>query len=148
MKSLWTLTAGLAFAMGVALCAGAFANWRAYQDFAAQALHMDGTVSELQPRRSASGETTTPIIQFKTQDGSIIHISGPAGSSGKTYAPGDHVPVLYDPLRPGQTRIDDFDQTWGRTLWFGVFGIPLLLSGGALLANQWRQRRRKLKSGI
>lgn len=142
MKTLWTLIAGLAFAIGVALCSGAFATWRAQDEFAAHAMHIDGTVTELSQRSSANGDVATPIVQFKAQDGSIIHVSLPADSSGKTFAPGDHVPVLYNPLQPGQTRIDDFAQNFGRTIWFGAAGLPLLVLGGGFLMAQLRARRR------
>jgi hypothetical protein len=145
MKILWTLAAGVALALGVALCTGAFETWRNYQDFAAQALHIDGTVSQLQQRNVGGSDTTIPIVQFKTQDGSIVHISGPIGS-GKTYAVNEHVPVLYDPMRPSLTRLDDVADTRSQVLRNGAIGAPLLLIGASLLLAQWIRRRRDIRA--
>jgi Protein of unknown function (DUF3592) len=141
MKLLW-IFGGVFLIVGLGMLTGGFFIWRAHADFAAHAVSADGEVTDLAYRSSSkSGGTYSPVVQFTTPDGKIVHMTGSTGSSSPSYARGDHVRVLYDRANPERAQIDSFMEQWFGTLILGGMGLVFSLVGGGIVGAQVRQRK-------
>jgi hypothetical protein len=108
--------------------------------FLAAAQPATGTVTDVreETRRShGSGSRSSrtyrfqcPVVRFRTQDGRKIEDLKlePPGSWSR-YEIGQQVPLLYDPLRPEEARIQSSAGLWFVPVLFAAIGSRFLLVG-------------------
>lgn len=129
------------FQAGVAvgcLCIGAggfAAAWQFAQkqlDRAAQSASVEGVVVE------AGGK---PLVRYVV-DGETYEVSGLQGSQSGAEA-GDKVRVSYLRAAPAQAVLGDFQNEWGATLGFGVFGALPTLFGLVFAGTAYGDHRER-----
>lgn len=135
------VTFGLA---GMGMLAGAIALGVSTRHFVASAQHAEGTVIDLLPSRSSSGDSVlySPVVEFKTPDGREFEVRSSVASDPPSYHEGEKVTVLYRPEAPGNAQISGFFSLWGGTLVLGILGAVFFSIGAALWAvPAWSSRR-------
>src|SRR5437868_8574824 len=102
---------------------------RALLQGAAQA---DGIVIENEFSVSSRGSGSAhPRIRFRTDNGQEVVFRSSMGTSPPAYEVGEHVPVLYDPVKPANAFINSFVGLWLVPVIFG--GIGLIFSSVGLI---------------
>jgi hypothetical protein len=86
-----------------------------------RSLRAEGVVVRVEQDRAF-----VPVVEFTTEAGERVEFWNPVGSSTPTYAPGDQVPVLYDPQRPEHAQITSFLSLWLAPLVLGSIGAVML----------------------
>ncbi|MDR3386501.1 MAG: DUF3592 domain-containing protein [Rudaea sp.] len=141
MKILWIFGA-IFFVVGMGMLTGGISLWRSHSDFMAHALSAEGVVTDQAYRRSTKGGGTySPVVEFNTPDGKIVHMTGATGSGTPSYVRGERVRVLYDGANPEHAQIDSFMESWFGILILGGMGLVFALVGGGILRSQVRQRK-------
>lgn len=141
MKILW-LFGAVFLVVGLGLLTGGFFLWHSHADFVARATRADGVVTDQAYRTSSKGGGTyAPVVEFTTDDGSVVRMTGSTGSSSPSYARGEHVRVLYDRANPERAQIDSFMENWIGPMILGGIGLVFSLVGGGLVGSLVRQRK-------
>lgn len=135
------------------LLIGGFVLWNA-ADLHTGGGRAEGRVVEIRESRSVATEEVTlaggrevrreverishaPVIRFVTRQGREIEFHG-RGGSGKSFAAGDVVDVVYDPANPSRARIVSFVDLW---LPAAVAFAVAVVFGGAVALSRWSRRR-------
>lgn len=108
---------------GVALLLLGGHLYRKTETFLSAALHATGTVVALEANHSSDGTTWAPLVEFEA-GGRTHRFKDSVSSSPPSWRRGDRAEVLYDPLHPGDARIDR--GPWNK-------GIPLLVAAAGVL---------------
>jgi hypothetical protein len=136
------LAARLLMALGVGcLLLAGYLSWKTLS-FAQDTARATGEVVSY--IRSSDGDAVKyrPYVRFRTEDGSIITVSGQLSTSSERFAIGTQVPVIYKLAKPTEARIALFIDNWLGAcvaLLVGAVGF----AGGLLVR---RQVRRELAS--
>ena len=128
--------------IGLGMLVGAFYLFNDTRDFLKDALVTEGTVVELVRSRSSDSTTYRPVVEFKTEDGSLVEFTSGAGSNPPSYSKGETVEVLYQQDSPEQAKINGFFSLWGLTLIVGVMGL-IFFSCGIYNNNTWKIKEKR-----
>lgn len=140
------------------LSVGVFVLWSA-ADLYASGGRAEGRVTEIRESRSIASEEVTlaggrevrrdvervsyaPVIRFVTQEGREIEFHG-RGGSGRSFAPGEVVTVVYDRANPSRARIVSFVDLWLPAA--VAFAVAAVFGGAVALS---RRSRRGVRQGI
>jgi len=135
------VTFGLA---GAGMLAAAIALGTSTRLFIASAQHAEGTVIDILPSRSSSGDSVlySPVVAFTTADGREFEVRSSVASDPPGYQEGDKVTVLYTPDAPDHAQISGFFSLWGATMVMGILGTVFFCIGAVLWAvPAWSARR-------
>jgi hypothetical protein len=138
---------GIFFVAGLAMLSGAgYETLRNRHDIAVGTT-ANGTVTDLfQGSDSDGGTVYYPRVRFVTQSGDTIEFTGSNGTSPPAFEVGETVSVLYDPISPGNARIDTFFQLWFTALILGFLGLVFTaVGGGAIIALCARPTERRCR---
>ena len=117
--------------VGLALIAGG--GYLAYQRSGTtlQGERTEGTVIRLREKERDPGESPMiyHVFKFKAQDGQAYTVEGAVGSTSGTYVVGEKIPVVYDPDRPREARIDSFSEMWMGPLVIFLMGFIFVILG-------------------
>lgn len=115
------------------LVMGSFAYHKTNQ-FVASAEQTDGKIVgiEVQHAKSGTGRNQStsyyPRFTFQTKSGEPIEVLSSTGVSNvSTYSRGEIIPILYDPSRPMDAKINTFFQIWASTIIFFAVSMAFLL---------------------
>jgi hypothetical protein len=138
------------FCAGISLLITAVWVFEETARFVARSRIATGTVMDLSLTRSISRQGTPntiyyPVVQFRTEGGSVIEFRSNLGSNPPSHRKGENVPVRYDPADPQEARIDTPASIWFVTWILGGLGgvftsIPL-----ALFAIRRQRARREIE---
>ncbi|WP_169984426.1 DUF3592 domain-containing protein [Microbispora sp. H10836] len=96
-----------------------------------------GQIVRLRTRRSHHTTMYYSTVRFTTEQGRQVEAEARFGSSPPPGRPGEHVPIVYDPARPGRVRVDS---AWSDgTLHGGIFlaaGIAAFAMWAGMTMNQ------------
>lgn len=106
---------------------------KATQEFLKYAVATEGTVVELVRSRSSDSTTYSPVVQFKTQGGSIVEFTSSSGSNPPSYSKGEVVEVLYQESSPEQAKINGFFSLRGASTILGGIGSVFFLVGFSII---------------
>ena len=122
-------------AVGLALLAAALYLYQDTQNFTQGALTGDGVVTELVRARSSDSNSSTyrPVVEFHTDDGSLVEVTSTMGSNSPSFRVGESVQVYYHADRPHQAKINSFLSLWGLPLIFGGIGGIFFLVGFVMI---------------
>jgi hypothetical protein len=135
---------GLFELIGIALLGGAALSYRSSSAFEAAAQRTEGTVVDLEPRRSSSGgDVYRPIVEFACRDGRTVRIAGGTASNPPAFRRGDRVGVLYRPGAPEEARLDRWADRWLGVILLGVLGFAFSAAALAPLLIGLRLRPRR-----
>lgn len=124
----------LALAIGTALLVVAANFFSADSDLAAKGGRAEGSVTEIEEYRVASGKRMyRPHVGFIDAAGQRRTFVSSLGSNPPSYAKGDRVAIIYDPANPGRAEIDSFLSRYLGTLVFGMFGAVFTMLGAVVL---------------
>jgi hypothetical protein len=119
--------------IGLSMLIGSFFLYQNTQDFLKDALQAEGTVIELVRSRSSDSTTYRPVVEFKTQSGSVIEFTSSSGSNPPSYSKGEVVSILYHESSPEQAKINGFFSLWGLPLILGSLGAVFFLVGFSII---------------
>jgi len=145
MNRLPTLLASFSFALGAASAIAALTLWNQQQKFIDGAQRVPATVADI---REIGGKRM-PVLEFTQPDGTIQHVSAP-NVSADAYPAKAKVELLYDPVRPMQSRVADFRSQWLTASIFGACALVFLAIAGRLFRTRARAAARpsaKLQNG-
>lgn len=127
--------------VGLALVIGSAFSFIHSRNFIANSETSEGIVTQLNYHRdSDGGGTYYPMVQFRTQTGSIFNVAGNTGSNPAAYSIGETVKVYYDPENPTDIMLPDFFSIWGVTLILGGLGLVFSMIGGAVGLSIYKQK--------
>lgn len=110
--------------------------------FVSDAKRTDGVVVDLVWRSgSKGGSTAAPVVSYEV-DGKTYKFTSSTSSRPPAYDVGEGVPVLYDPERPSEGRIDGFMELYMLPLAFGIFGVVSSAAVAIWVAIERRTRLR------
>lgn len=95
--------------------------------FQREAISGSGSVVELRVTEGVDGPNTSPIVEFKTLEGTPIRFQGASTSPAPML--GEAVPIIYRPDDPQHARINTIVQRWLFPCVFSPLGLLLLLPG-------------------
>jgi hypothetical protein len=81
----------------------------------------------------------TPVFAFTAKDGQTYTVASDTGSNSPSFAPGQRVPVRYNPGAPNAAKIATVGQLWRFPLVFGSAGVLFSLIGCLLLCAERRR---------
>ena len=81
----------------------------------------------------------TPVFAFTASDGHTYTVASDTGSNTPSFAPGQQVPVRYNPSAPTAAKIAIAGQLWRFPLVFGSAGVIFSLMGWLLLRSERRR---------
>ncbi|MCR4031309.1 MULTISPECIES: DUF3592 domain-containing protein [Flavobacterium] len=128
--------------VGAGLLAGAIYLYVDKQAFLAKAETVQGTVTELIPKRSKESTTYSPVFSFTTKTGQTIMHHSSVSSSPPSYDVGEKVEVFYDPENPNKAEIKGFVSLWLGVLILGVVGTVFFLIGSLGIVFRWLKKRK------
>lgn len=111
--------------IGLVLLVGAFVLYSNTRDFLSKAVSAEGTVTQL----VRSGDSYRPVVEFKTQEGSLVEFASLSGSNPSRYSQGEVVEVLYQEASPEKARINGFVSLWGGAALLSLIGTVFFLIG-------------------
>ncbi len=125
--------------IGVGLTGGGgFWIWKTIE-FTGRAERGEGTVVEMIEKKGSGsdddGPTWSPKVKFRTAGGMEIEFVSGVSSNPPSYAAGDAVDVLYDPMNPRDASINSFVQVWLFPLLLPVMGLAFAAAGAFLIAK-------------
>ncbi|MCP3941121.1 MAG: DUF3592 domain-containing protein [Desulfobacteraceae bacterium] len=115
--------------IGFSMLVGTFYSYKNTQDFLKDVLTTEGTVVELVHSRSSNSTIYRPVVEFKTQGGTIVEFASSSGSNPPSYSKGEMVEVLYQQSAPDHAQINDFFSLWGASIILGGMGSIFFLMG-------------------
>lgn len=92
--------------------------------FGQAAQFAEGTIIDVRVTENADGPNYSPVVEFSSQDGRIVHFQGMSTSPKPVQ--GTRVTVLFDKSKPEEARIDSFVQRWLFPTLFTPVGLVLL----------------------
>jgi Protein of unknown function (DUF3592) len=106
----------------------------ATKSFLRRAARTEGTVvgHEQRASRDSDGTTSTlfhSIVEFADTAGNTQRVTMAAGSNPIDYAAGSVVPILFDPEKPTDARIECFSHLWLFPLIFTGLGSVAVVAG-------------------
>ena len=135
-----TIAGVLLFAVGLAIGAGLILVNRQEEEALAGWQRARGTVIDLLKRRTIDGEVVTPLVAFTTTAGERISFTAAPSRESSQYWVTASVPVLYEPSRPQEARIDARSRRWTRNALAAGAAVILMGLGGyvAWYASRWQ----------
>jgi hypothetical protein len=131
------LAARALLALGlVCLLLGGYLAWQTLS-FNTAAVAVTGEVVSYHEYLDDGEQRFRPRVRFKTPDGSIHTVTGQMAYTGKRYAVGSELPVVYQDGTPGKARIATFFDNWLGATVAAVVG--LLSLGGGMLVRRGRR---------
>lgn len=115
--------------VGSGLLIAAFFFYQSTENFIQGALTADGVVTELIRSKSDNSTTYKPVVEFTTQNGTVVEITSSASSNPPMYTRGEAVEVFYHADSPQNGVINGFFSLWGLALIFGGIGSVFFLVG-------------------
>lgn len=135
---------GFADLVGVGLLVFAFFLYHRTEAFIERAWPAPGVVVGYE-RGDGDEPQTAPVVRFETSRGQEQRFRADLYVAWRDYAMGETVPVLYDPQRPADARVDDSLLLWVGPLVSAAFGLILILgSSGALAVTVFSGGGRRL----
>ena len=139
------LAVGLADLVGVGLLLLAFFLYQRTEAFITRAWPAPGVVVGFE-RGAGDEPQPAPVVSFQTPRGEEHRFRADLYIAWRDYGMGETVPVLYDPQRPADARVDDSLLLWVGPLIAAAFGLILTLgSTGALGAALLSAREAKIR---
>jgi hypothetical protein len=80
----------------------------------------------MQHRSGSRGPTYSPVVEYRTPDGTSHQVTEGWASSRPGMKVGDVVPVKYDPERPDRGRLAKPFYLWGLPGFFFLMGVTFL----------------------
>jgi hypothetical protein len=118
-------------AIGLAMLSGAGYSTLETRHDIAVGTTANGTVTDLFHGSDSDGDSVYyPRVRFVTQSGDVIEFTGSNGASPPAFEVGETVSVLYDPISPGNARINGFFQLWLLPMILGAMGSVFATIGG------------------
>jgi hypothetical protein len=113
------------------LAAAAFAarTWIAARPLQRALAMVDRNVESFAP---GGGIVYTPLLRFRTPEGTVVQVLISPGSDAPEFAPGDNLPVLYPPGQPRQAILGTILKLYRTAVSFGVLGV-LVFDVGLIL---------------
>jgi uncharacterized protein DUF3592 len=94
--------------------------------------------------RSEGGSTLNVTVDFEDHAGTRRQVTTPVitggisfGRSGRNYEIGDQVPIVYDPQRPTELRINTFLNTWLGPIVVITMGLIFVTASVLILTGVW-----------
>jgi hypothetical protein len=139
------IAVALADLAGVGLLVFAFFLYQRTEAFIERAWPAPGVVVGFE-RGDGDEPQTAPVVRFETTRGEEQRFRADLYVAWRDYAMGDTVPVLYDPQRPADARVDDSLLLWVGPLVAAAFGLILILGstgalGVAMISERTARRR-------
>ena len=119
--------------IGVGLLLFAFFLYNRTEAFVERAWPAPGVVVGYERGEGDEGQTA-PVVRFETTRGEEQRFRADLYVAWRDYATGETVPVLYDPQRPTDARVDDSLLLWVGPLVSAAFGLILVLGSSGALA--------------
>lgn len=142
----WLAVPVIFLCVGVLLLLFGYGNYKSTTDFLSKALHSTGTVTELHSHYDShdSEYTYAPIVNFVDRKGNARTFSSSTYSNPASYAVGDRVDVLYDPLKPDSASINSWIDLYIGVLVLGIIGGLFVLIPGLILYFFYRRQKKIL----
>ena len=137
-----TVPLGIIFGVGLILTCLWLAALVPAVMFVSRAHHAEGVFlgSEARIGGRHAGTFMHPEIRFTTPDGAVVDFVTRSGSSNQPFTDGQKMPVLYDPARPEDAKLDNFFELWAAPVFLAPFALlPLGIS--AYIFSVARRRR-------
>jgi hypothetical protein len=99
-----------------------------------------GTVVQLVPEidREDNSVTYRPTFHYVAKDGQTYEVRSRSSSNPPAFVVGQTVPVLYEPSRPAEAKLNWFWDLWGMSVAFGIIGgVATIL---ALVLRMYQRR--------
>lgn len=93
--------------------------------FVNNAMEGEGRVVSLVRSHSKNGYVFSPVVEFRTAEGTSIEFTSSTGSSPPPYDVGENVTVYYDPKDPHAAILSDWFSVWGLSMIIGALTIVL-----------------------
>ena len=119
--------------VGLGMLIAAYFIFSNTQVFLNDSLKTEGIVVDLVRSRSSDSVTYRPVVEFKTNGGSIIEFMSSSGSNPPSYSMGEMVEVLYRENFPEKAKINSFFSIWGVPTIIGGIGFVFFLVGFSIL---------------
>jgi hypothetical protein len=127
--SILDLAARLLFALGIGcLLLAGYLGWQSLS-FAPDSVRTTGEVVSQQEVRSDDGVRYRPRVRFRTEDGSIVTITGQLATGSPRHAVGTQVPVVYAAAKPTEARLATFTDNWLGASIAAAVGLVGLVGG-------------------
>ena len=127
------LAVGFADLVGIGLLLLAFVLYQQTEAFIRRAWPAPGMVVGFE-RGEGEERRPVPVVRFETPRGEEHRFRADLYVAWRDYGMGETVPVLYDPERPGDARVDDSLLLWVGPLVAAAFGLILTLGSSGALA--------------
>jgi len=139
------------FLIGLVLLVAGLLSYNFTQKFITNSEVTTGTVIDLVRGTSDSDNSGTvtyiyyPVVQFKTNNGSVIEFKSSVGSNPPSARKGDQVQVRYPEQDPYKARIDSFMQLWFVSIIVGGLGVVFAGIGRMMLGLVIRSKQHEKK---
>lgn len=141
------LAVGFADLVGVGLLLLSFFLYQRTDAFITRAWPAPGVVVGFE-RGNGDEPRPAPVVRFETPRGEEHRFRADLYVAWRDYGMGETVPVLYDPRRPADARVDDSLLLWIAPLVAAAFGLILTLgSTGALAVTLLSAQEAKVRAG-
>jgi hypothetical protein len=127
------LAVGIADLVGIGLLLLSFFLYQRTEAFIRRAWPAPGVVVGFE-RGDGDERQPAPVVLFETPRGEEHRFRADLYVAWRDYGMGETVPVLYDPERPGDARVDDSLLLWVAPLVAAAFGLILTLGSTGALA--------------
>jgi hypothetical protein len=132
------LSARLLLALGVGcLLLAAYLSWLTLS-FASDAARTTGEVVSYHEIPDGNSMRYRPRVRFKTETGEIVSVEPQMSITGKRFAIGEKVPMIYQRAKPTDSRIALFADKWLGATIAAVIGL-VGLAGGFLVRRGVRR---------
>jgi len=99
------------------------------KEFLEHAMFTDGKVIEMKAHYSDGSTLYKPIVEFVTEDESLITFESRVANKPPAYSVGEIIEVVYLEKLPEEARIHDVFSTWGATLILGIISLVFCTLG-------------------
>lgn len=137
-------------ALGLAILT--FSAWWLYASSALvfSGVRTNGVVTALTAVMDADGRSLgfAPVVRYSVESGKVFVHRSPVVDNPAAYAPGDYVPVYYDPANPQNAAVRGFRETFAVPLLIAIVGSFFLLLAGVTSKAPPRRINRRPKERL
>ena len=126
----------LFLAIGIGALSLAVYSYANTRQLVAQGEHARGVVVALSRSRSVY----SPVVAFKTADGTEVEFVGQIGTSSPRFLKGQSLDVIYRRENPRDVKINTFMDLWGLPLFVIPLGTIFSVIGFAFIFIPWKTR--------
>lgn len=128
VKQTVLMVAIIALLAGIILLIFAYYSYNAQKAFIANAIHANGTVTEIILHKTTSKDghdTYAPVISFEDAQGREHVFESNKNTSKPVHKIGQTVYIIYDPQKPSKAEINEVAALWLYPIMFGGIGTTI-----------------------